>query len=64
MQTIQRRVTETRALPREAGAVPDPAPCGLLVHGAILESRDAVERKADESPHQPPRVVTGHRPAA
>jgi len=40
------------------------AALGLLVYGAILESRDAAERRADEALRQSPRVVAGHRPAA
>ena len=40
------------------------AALGLLVYGAILDGRYAAERKADEAPQQPPRIVAGHRPAA
>ncbi len=40
------------------------AALGLLVYGAILESRDEAERKADDALHPSPRVVAGHRPAA
>ncbi len=40
------------------------AALGLLVYGAILESRDAAERKAEEALQPSPRVVAGHRPAA
>ena len=40
------------------------AALGLLVYGAILDGRDAAERKADEALRQSPRVVAGHRPAA
>jgi hypothetical protein len=37
---------------------------GLLVYGAILDGRYASEQSADEAHQQPPRIVTGHRPAA
>ena len=40
------------------------AALGLLVYGAILESRDAKERKAAEALQPSPRVAVGHRPAA
>ena len=41
------------------------AALGLLVYGAILDGRYASEQSADEaSPPQPPRIVTGPRPAA
>ena len=40
------------------------AALGLLGCGAILESRDATERKAEEALPPPPRVIAGHRPAA
>ena len=40
------------------------AALGLLVYGAILESRDAAERRAEEARQPSPRVVAGRRPAA
>jgi hypothetical protein len=40
------------------------AALGLLVYGAVLDGRYAAEQSADEVPHQPPRIVAGHRPAA
>ena len=40
------------------------AALGLLVYGAILDGRYASEQSVDETPQQPPRIVTGHRPAA
>ena len=40
------------------------AALGLLVYGAILESRDAKERKAEETLRPAPHVIAGHRPAA
>ncbi|MGZ4379924.1 MAG: hypothetical protein ACXVY8_06120 [Gaiellaceae bacterium] len=40
------------------------AALGLLAYGAVLESRDAAERMAEEALQPPPRVVAGHRPAA
>jgi hypothetical protein len=40
------------------------AALGLLVWGAILDGRYAAEHNADEAPHQAPRIVAGHRPAA
>jgi len=40
------------------------AALGLLVYGAILESRDAAERRAKEARQPSPRVVAGRRPAA
>ena len=40
------------------------AALGLLVYGAILESRDAAERNAEETLQPAPHVIAGHRPAA
>ena len=55
MQTARTRVTETHAVSLEAG---------LVLQGAILESRDEAERKAEEALPPPPRAIAGHRPAA
>jgi hypothetical protein len=40
------------------------AALGLLVYGAILDSRDEKERKAAEAVRRAPGVIVGHRPAA